>query len=283
MNKILIFSLSLSLFASCQLFETQPQEEIVARVGDQYLYKSDIQHLVGPGIPKSDSILLVKTFIDKWATQKLLMNQAKINLTQEKQKSYDELVENYKTDLYTKGYLDIIATQTLNETINNEELQYYYDQNKENFYLNEELIQLRYIHVSNDNRNINNIKQQLYRFNEADKKELKEREIQFKTISLNDSVWVQAQTVKDFIPAVNDNNYEELLKKSNRLELQDSLGVYLIYVNDVLRRNEIAPLSYVKPTIEQIILSRRKLDIIRNLEKDILQDAIKNKNFEVYE
>src|SRR5690606_16926540 len=157
----------------------------------------------------------------------------------------------------------IIATQSLNTEIDEEELEFFYSQNQDNFRLNEELIQLRYIHVGNDNRNINNIKQQMYRYNEKDKQELLEKEIQFKTISLNDSVWVQAQTVKNFIPVVTDENYEELLKKSNRLELQDSLGVYLIFINNVLLRNEIAPISYVRPTIEQIILNRRKLDIIR--------------------
>jgi hypothetical protein len=282
MNKNYLIPLLL-VMASCHFFEQKQEEDVVARVGNQFLYKSDIQHIVGPGTPPADSILLVRTFIDKWATQKLLMEKAKINLTQERLDAYDELVANYRTDLYTKGYVDIIATQSLNKQINEQELEYYYTQNQDNFRLNEELIQLRYIHVGSDNRNINNIKQQLYRFNDKDKQELQEREIQFKTISLNDSVWVQAQTVKNFIPVVTDENYEELLKKSNRLELQDSLGVYLIFINDVLLRNEIAPLSYVRPTIEQIILNRRKLDIIRNLEKDILQDALRNNNYEVYE
>lgn len=282
MNKFFIFPLLLFV-SSCHFFEQKQEEDIVAKVGNHYLYISDIQHIVGPGTSATDSILLVKTFIDKWATQQLLMDKARINLSQEKLNAYEELVTNYKTDLYTKGYLDIIATQSLNTEINEEELEYFYTQNQDNFRLNEELIQLRYIHVGNDNRNINNIKQQMYRYNEDDQQELLEKEIQFKTISLNDSVWVQAQTVKNFIPVVTDENYDELLKKSNRLELQDSLGVYLIFINNVLLRNEIAPLSYVRPTIEQIILNRRKLDIIRNLEKDILQDAIKNKNFKVYE
>ncbi|WP_339611587.1 peptidyl-prolyl cis-trans isomerase, partial [uncultured Planktosalinus sp.] len=229
-----------------------------------------------------DSTLIVNSFIDKWATQKLLMDQAKINLSQEKLNQYDELITNYKTDLYTKGYLDIIATQQLNEEISQSELEDFYNQNYENFKLNEDLIQLRYIHVGNENRSISTLKQHLFRFNEEDKNALLEREILFKTFSLKDSVWVQANTVKDKIPVVNESNYNELLKKSNTLELQDSLGVYLIYIKDVLLRNDNAPLSYVTPTIEQIILNRRKLEIIRNLEKEILQDAIKTKKFEIY-
>lgn len=282
MNKFFVIPILL-LLTSCHLFQQKNEEDVVARVGNNFLYKSDIQHIAEQGTAPADSLLLVKSYIEKWATQQLLMDKARINLSKEKMEAYDELVANYKIDLYTKGYVDIIATQSLNTEIKENELVYYYTQNKENFKLNEDLIQLRFIHVGKDNRNINNIQQQLYRFNENDKIELQERQIQFKTHSFNDSVWVQAQNVKNFIAAVTEENYDELLKKSNRLELQDSLGVYLIFINDVLLRNEIAPLSYVKPTIEQIILNRRKLDIIRNLEKDILQDAIKNNNYEVYD
>ncbi len=276
-----LFFLSL-FFVSCQYFEEQVEENVVARVGTEYLYESDTENLVGPTTSKEDSALIVNLFINNWATQKLLMEKAKINLSSEKLQAYDELVENYKTDLYTKGYTDIIATQSLNTEISEKEYETFYNQNKDNFLLNEELIQLRYIHVGNENTSINTLRQQLIRFNEKDQKSLQEREIQFKSFLLNDSLWVQANTVMERIPAVTPENVGQLLKKSNSIELQDSLGVYLIYVKDVLLRNDFAPVSYVKPTIEQIILNRRKLDIVRNLEKDILQDAIKNKKFEDY-
>lgn len=281
MTKYFLIVLIISA-SSCQLFQKQNNEQVVARIGNHFLYESDIKNLTTPGLSEEDSLLTVKLYIDKWATQMLLLNKAKVNLSQEKLNAYDELVENYKTDLYTKGYVDIIATQSLNKEISKNELENFYEQNKENFLLNEDLVQLRYIHVGNENKSVNELKKQLFDFDEKDKKALEEKSIQFKTISLNDSVWVEAITVRDKIAAISSENYNELLKKSNSIELQDSLGVYLIYVKDVLTQNDLAPLSYVKPTIEQIILNKRKLDIIKNLEKDILQDAIKNKEFEIY-
>jgi len=50
----------------------------------------------------------------------------------------------------------------------------------------------------------------------------------------------------------------------------------------VLLQNTTAPLEYVKPTIDQIVINRRKLERIRELEKDITKDAITNKQFEIY-
>ena len=56
----------------------------------------------------------------------------------------------------------------------------------------------------------------------------------------------------------------------------------MVSVEDVRLRNEQAPLEYSLPTIEQIILNQRKLELIKQLEKDITQDAIKNDEFEIY-
>ena len=74
----------------------------------------------------------------------------------------------------------------------------------------------------------------------------------------------------------------EVLKKTNFTQLQDSLGVYLVKIEAVLKTNDIAPLSYVKPTIEQIVLNKRKQEILKKIEKEITIDAIKNKNFELF-
>ena len=75
---------------------------------------------------------------------------------------------------------------------------------------------------------------------------------------------------------------EKLLKKTKFIQKQDSIGLYLVTVKDVLKRNSIAPLSYVSPTIEQMILHNRKIQLIRKIEKTIIKDAIQNNNFKIY-
>ena len=61
------------------------------------------------------------------------------------------------------------------------------------------------------------------------------------------------------------------------------MGVYLAKVLDVLQVNDIAPLNYIEPTIRQVLLNRRKLDYIRKLETEIIDEATKENEFEVYE
>ena len=120
------------------------------------------------------------------------------------------------------------------------------------------------------------------RFDEKDKRLLDSVAVQFQSYSLNDSIWVKASQVVEKIPVLNADNKKELLKKSNFIQLKDSLGLYLIQINEVLQLNDYAPLEYVKPTVNQIVINRRKLELIKQFEKDITKDAIKNNQFEIY-
>ena len=50
----------------------------------------------------------------------------------------------------------------------------------------------------------------------------------------------------------------------------------------MLEVNDIAPLSYVKPSLEQILKIRRKQAFLKQIERDIIDEAIKNKALEIY-
>jgi len=271
----------LILLQSCNYFQTVEEREVVARVNENYLYVEDIQSLIGEDVSEEDSTLIVNNFINRWATQQLLIDKAKFNLSIEKQKEFDELVSNYKNELYSTAYADALVVKRLDTTFQQNEIEEYYNEHLENFRLNEDLVKLRFINLHN-NVDYDDLKKKFIRFNEADKSDLDKISLQFKSYSFNDSVWVAAKSVYNRIVPLNDVNKSQLLKKSNFLQLEDSLEVYLVYVNDVLLRNDQAPLEYATSTIKQILLNKRKADLVKELEKDITRDAIENKQFEIY-
>ncbi len=267
---------------SCKFFKDTEEEQVIARVNESYLFFNDIKDLVKKGTSEADSTLIVQNFINRWATQQLLVDGAKVNLSETKQEDFNKLVNQYKTDLYTKAYMEALVKKSIDTVVSSNEAKDYYRNNKEAFKLNEELIKFRYIHVSESINDFDAIKEKFKRFEAKDKKELDSISLQFNSYSLNDSIWIKQSQVLEKIPVVTSENKEELLKKSNFVQLKDSLGVYLMQINDVLYRNNTAPLEYVKPTIDQIVINKRKLELIRQLEKDITKDAIKNKQFEIY-
>ncbi|MWW25050.1 peptidyl-prolyl cis-trans isomerase [Algibacter wandonensis] len=256
--------------------------EPIARVNNSYLYKEDVSELVSEAVTKEDSAVLVQNYINNWASKQLFLDGALLNLSEEKQAGFDKLVAQYKTDLYTKAYIEALVSRNLDTVVNRSMAEAYYDKNKDVFKLNEELLQFRYIHVDENIIDYSGIEKKFKRFNEKDKRELDSMSIQFKSYSLNDSIWIKASQVISKIPAITPENKNQLLKKSNFVQLKDSLGVYLMQINDVLLRNDTAPLEFVTPTINQIVRNKRKLELIKKLEKDITKDAIKNKEFEIY-
>ncbi len=277
-----ILILFVILVESCNFIKKTPEGEVIARVNESYLYKSDIKDLITDETSREDSILRVTNFINQWATQQLLIDGAQLNLSQEKQEEFNGLVDQYRSDLFIKAYLEALVKRSIDTSVTLEEAQEIYNRNKETFKLNEELIKFRYINVNENIADLNEIETRFKRFDSIDKKVLDSIAIQFKSYSLNDSIWIRANQAVLKIPVITAENKEELLKKSNFIQLKDSLSLYLMQINEVLLRNDTAPIEFVMPTIKQIVINKRKLEFIRELEKDITKDAIKNKQFEIF-
>lgn len=283
MRNLLFILFGVISLISCDYFKQDIDKKPIARVNESYLYEEDIKKLVTNVTSKEDSILIVNNFINRWATKQLLIDQSLINLPEEQQDQFNKLVKEYRTDLFTEAYKNVIVSKQLDSTINVIQLIDFYEANKENFKLNDDLLKVRYCQVEENFNNFSKIKEKFDRFDDQDKKDLSEMSIQFKSFNFNDSTWVRKEALIEALPILNlDPQVDQVLKISNFTQLQDSLGVYLIKIEDVLKTNDIAPLSHIKPTIEQIILNKRKLELLKKLEKDITKDAIKNKQFEIY-
>lgn len=270
-----------SLLVSCEYFEAQPEEGAVARVNDSYLYFSDIEKLVSDNTSPQDSALIVSNYINRWATQQLLIDQANINLRSDKLAQFDKLVAEYKNDLLIDAYKNVIVGKQLDSTITDAEFEEYYAENKENFKLNEIILKVRFLHLPVNYEGLESVKEKFVRYNEEDKATLNGRNFQFISSNLNDSVWVKREALLTALPILRPKS-EEVLKKSNFSQFQDSLGVYLVKIENILNPKEIAPLPYIQPTLRQIILNKRKLELIRKLETDITRDAIEQNKFETY-
>ena len=281
MNKIFLTIINLIVLCSCDFINQENLDTPIARVNDSYLYQKDIKNLIFENTSKDDSTLIVTNFINRWATKQLLIDQSIINLTQEKQDAYNNLVNQYKTDLYIEAYKSSIVAKQLDSVITFEELEKFYNQNKENFKLNDNLLKIRYIHIDENFSNTKELVEKFKRFDSIDKNELTKLSIKFKAFNLNDSIWIKNDLLIGVLPVLKQNNIQ-VLKKTNFTQLQDSLGVYLVKIEALLKTNDIAPLSYVKPTIEQIVINKRKQEILKKIEKEITIDAIKNKNFELF-
>jgi len=273
-------------FVSCQFFDLEKKstkmEKPIAKVHNLFLYKKDIVKLIPINISGKDSLLIVKSIINNWATQEILRKRAEENLSREENDRYTQLVQDYKSSLLVNGYKERLIKQQLDTAITADEIASYYSLNRKNFRLNEELIKIKYLHFGKDVLDHEKIIKQFKSNKYEDLISLENQELNFKAINLNDSTWIKVEDVLLKIPKFRENPKEILLKKTKFIQKEDSLGLYLVAVKNVLIRNDIAPLNYITPTIKQMILHKRKLELIRDIEKTLINDAIQNKNFKEY-
>lgn len=282
LKKGIVFALTVPVMFSCSYFKQEAKPEAVARVNDSYLYKESLQELVPAGTSKEDSIAIVKSYINRWASQKLLYDAAEINLSEEKQEEYMELVRQYQIDLYTKAYIEELVKQRVDTAITNKEIKEYYNQNKENFRTTGMLVQLKYIHLAADNPRFPVVKQRFLNGGKKDIKALSDMSIQFKSFAFNDTTWVELNQVYRKLPFITPDNAGKYIGSGMSYQYPDSTGVYLVKVVKVLDKNQVAPYEYIKPTLEQLIINNRKLELIKKFEKEITDDAIKNNKYEIY-
>ena len=190
----------------------------------------------------------------------------------------NHLVNDYRESLFINNYKEMLIKQQLDTVISDVEIEDFYLKSKDNFRLNEELVKIKYLHF--DNKVVSKKEfLKLFKSEEIEDLEaLEKQQLSFKYFQFNDSIWTQLDKVLLKLPFSKEN----LLKKTKLLQKQDSIGLYLTTIKDVLVRNDIAPLSYIRPTIKQMILHKRKIELIREIEKIIVKDATKNNNFKVY-
>jgi hypothetical protein len=281
MGRISFFLIFL-LVCSCNYFKPQQESQSIARVGKNYLYKSDIATLVPAGTSKEDSLLLVRDFIDRWASQKLLIEAAERNLSDAKKREYNALIKQYKIDLYTRAYIEEVVKRTVDTVVSQEELKKYYQENKENFKTNGTLVRLRYINLSKDNPRFGTIKNKFFNYSKKDKKFWDTYALQCKSLALNDTIWVDMSQVYEKLPFITPDNRDEFVIAGKRIEKTTKNDVFLVKITNVIDKNQISPFEYSKPTLKEVLLNKRKLELIKKFEKDITNDAIKNKDYEIY-
>jgi hypothetical protein len=213
---------------------------------------------------------------------KIAYNAAQVNLSKEKQAEYAQLIRQYEIDLYTGAYLEEVVKQSVDTVVTQAELAAYYNANKENFKTTGTLVRLKYIRMAKDHPKFGAVKSRFLSGNKKDLKALNDMSIQFKSFAFNDTTWVDMNQVYSKLPFITPDNRDKYISSSMSYQYPDSTDVYIVKVAKVLEKNQVSPFEYIKPTLQQLIINNRKLELIKKFQKEITDDAIKNDKYEIY-
>ncbi len=280
-NKILLFILATLFLSSCEYFQQPDDKDAVARVYDNYLYKSDIIGIVPAGINKKDSVSIIRNYINNWIQKQVILHKANQNLSEEK-KDFAGQLKDYRNSLVIYNYEKELVNQTLDTLVNNKEIKEYYNTHQSEFELKENIIKAIYIKLPKESSALYDVRK-LYRT------DTKEAKLQLKELCnnyavsyyLDDTTWLYFNDLLKEVP-IQTYNQESYLHNHRFIEMQDSLYQYFIHIKGFKIKENTSPLSLEKNNIRNIIINKRKIMLIKKMHEDLYRTASENNDFEIY-
>ena len=270
------------LFLSCSKLQQNEKRKKIARVNSIFLSKSDLENKINTELSYEDSVVVSRSIINKWAIENLVYSQSLLYLDDSIQKNLTKMVDNYKLQLWTNTYRNLLSKSNISNKIDSLEKIEYYEKNKKNFKLKEDFYKVAYLILPENNYNLKLITSRFRNFTDSDLFFLDSLNYQFNDFLLNKPAWLNKNNLTKKIPLLNFFDDDFNLKKSDFFVYKDSLQVYLLKVFDYKKYNSIAPYDVVEGNIERILINQKKLIFFKDFDKEILDDAIQTNKFEIF-
>lgn len=295
LHKILVF-LSLMISTACNdrhlpdflKFKNQAVEEgaalvPVARVHDNYLYQQDLEGIIESGISAADSASIVGRYIDSWIKKQLLINEAATQIDFD-EAELERKILDYKYALMIYEFEKSHVNQEIDHDVSEEEITAYYENNKANFELKQNIIKGIFAKVPQEAPRVGRLRNLFHgKLDEEAREEIKSYCLSFATsYSLDDSVWYNFEEVIKNTPLISIPNKVQFLRENKFVETSDDIYVYLFKITDYKISDQMSPLEFVKDDITKIILNKRKVALTQKLKEEIYANAKKNKEFELF-
>jgi hypothetical protein len=288
--RVSFFLLSIALVVGgCDLIRMKKDQRVeqqnrksVARVNDTFLYLDELNGLARGKATKEDSISRVTAYINSWVRKQLLINEAMKNIDIN-EAEVERKVLDYRYSLIGYEFQNYYIKQHLDNTVTDNEVEQYYKEHTDNFVLKQNIVRCTFIKVPKEAPRTKRIKELMFSQNEKDLNELRSYCLSFSSAyHLMDSTWIEFDKLVVNSPLAEIPNKVQFLKTSPYYETNDTQSLYFLKIDEYKISDNISPLEFVREDIKNIILNKRKVELAQKLEQDVYENAIKNKDFEIY-
>lgn len=253
----------------------------IAKVFDSYLYQSDIRELVPKNSTAHDSATIVKKYVKDWTEEQVLLHQAENNLG-DAQKDVSKQIEDYKNSLIIYAYEQELIRQKLDTNVSDSEVAEYYDGNKQDFELKNDIVKIIYVKTGKKAPNVDKVKNWINSSDPKDREKLSKYCYQFaENFFLNDQVWLMFDDVLKEIP-IQTYNQDLFLQNNKFVRMEDSSNIYFLGIKGFMVKNSISPLSFEKEDIRKIILNSRKMRMIDEMKEKLYEQEIGKSDITIF-
>jgi hypothetical protein len=166
--------------------------------------------------------------------------------------------------------------------IHNDEISQYYEANKKEFVLQNDIVKAIYLKIPLEVANVETIKNLCFENDPQKLQELDEYGIRYaKSYDRFDDKWIDASQVLTQIPGEIDD-LERFLRRNKFIESDDTDYYYFICIRDFRFEGEYAPIDFVSSSIKNILLNQRKINFLKKIETDVYKEGLESNKFKLY-
>ncbi len=275
---------------SCELIRRKNEEpprqqgpRAVARVNEVFLYETDLSGIVDDRTSPEDSTARVTAYVNSWIRKQLIIQEATRRMNIDEAEVERKVLE-YRYSLIGYEYQNFYIRQHLDENISPQEIADYYNTHQDNFALKQNIVQGTFIKVPRTAPRTNKVKDMIFSRKPKDLEELRSYCLSFSTAyHLSDSLWMEFDKLVVNSPIAEIPNKIQFLKTNPYYETSDADFLYFLKIDNYKISDNVSPLEFVKEDIRNILLNKRKVELARALEDEVYENAVKQKNFEIFD
>ena len=279
---IAILGIVLPALMSCRAISSfLSEEETVAKVGTERLYRSELNKLIPKGIAIEDSIRLARQYINTWASDLVFQKIAEEQLSKAEKDVTKEL-EDYRKSLLKYRYEQLYVNERLDTAVSEDMIEEYYVSHEDRFILQRPVVRARFLLISSDSPSLGKIRKKMASDEVAD---LVEADSLAYSSALKFMTWDNRWIDISVLAREFGTDYSSVIggMDGKWVERTDTSGfVSLAYVAEIVRSGQMAPVEYCTPMIKDMIISARKQSLITTLEQDLLKDARESGQFVIF-
>jgi len=268
-------------FSSCKEGQGELDDDVVARVNKEYLYKSDIESIIPVYLAPGDSASIAFNFVEDWAKRQVFVEKAKKNLSGSLTE-IERQVEQYRNALIVHAFENQLFQEHLDTVITRKQFSEFYEKVKDNFPLKENIVRARYVKFPVEWKpGPDDFKKLLQSTEDEDLAKLEDYCLH-NAISffLNVDTWLVFSDLLRDLP-IEASNPEQFLKNNKLVEVTDELFRYFVFIFDYRLVGSLAPLSFEEENIRNLILIQRKRQLINEKRNQFYNEALDLKNVEL--
>nr|WP_321405360.1 hypothetical protein [uncultured Carboxylicivirga sp.] len=277
----LLLTISLSAMYGCSSAPDDPGARPLVAVGDHQLTYRMLGSAVPNHLSVEDSVVFVQDYINRWIRSELLLQKAELNLSP-KEKDVERLLEEYRRSLLIHQYQQKLLAQKFSPFITGNEINKCYTDMEDNFRLEDVIIKGTFVIVPKTAPNINTL-EKLYR--SEDQEDL----VKLETYCFQNARkyeifldhWLPMEEINRALPEPISRT-DQFVKYNKIYNTSDSLNQYFLSIKDYKLPSDLAPIEYVEEKIKSILINKKRMEFLKQLETDLYEEGLNNKSIKFY-